>query len=94
MLYFNSGIVSDEADFLFAYATPINFVQNLTNDCSAYIKAFVEILKEKLNHEHLEEALLMVKQKVAEKVTNEGGKLFRHMPSVVSQMTDKVWFNK
>ena len=43
---------------------------------------------------HLEDLLLSVKRDVADKVYRYHGKDFKQMPSVVSQMRDKVWLIK
>ena len=56
----------------------------------------MDVLNEKLNNVHLEDALLVVKYKVAEEniKSAKDHKLYKQMPSVVSQMRDKVWFHK
>ena len=92
--YTCSGIVSDEADFLFAYSTPDHYVAYRYEDGTPFIKSFVGVLNERLNNEHLEDTLLVVKEKVADEVMKCKGKLYKQMPSVVSQMRDKVWFHK
>ena len=91
-----SGIISNEADFLFAYATPDDHVAWLHKDGSPFIKSFVDVLNEKLNNVHLEDALLVVKDRVAGEdiYSADDHKFYKQMPSVVSQMRDKVWFHK
>ena len=54
----------------------------------------MDILKLKFNDKHLEDLFLDVKEAVASENYCEDGKYFKQMPSVVSQMRDKVWFAK
>ena len=54
----------------------------------------VDVFIEKLNGNHLQDVLLIVNQKVAEiEYQCDDGKRYKQMPSVVSQMRDKVWFD-
>ena len=89
-----SGTIPNEADFLFAYSSPESQIAWLGSNGSPFIQSFVKVLNERLNNEHLEEALLVVKEKVAEKDVHYEGKSYKQMPSVVSQMRYKVWFHK
>ena len=90
-----SGIVPNEADFLYAYATPEDYVAWLRRSGSPFITSFVDVLYRELNDQHLEEALLMVKDEVAGQDIPDGdGIHYKQVPSVVSQMRDKVWFHK
>jgi len=79
---------------LFVYSTPAHYVAYLHKDGSPFIQSFVEVLNERLNDQHLEDALFVVKDKVASKNIPSDGKMFKQMPSVVSQMRDRVWFHK
>jgi len=54
----------------------------------------VEVLNERLNDEHLEDALFVVKDKVASENISCDGEMYKQMPSVISQMRDRVWFDK
>ena len=94
----------EEADFLFFYATPKGYkALRDTTDGSPFIQTLVEGLKKiSQHHWHLEEALLSVKYKLAQK---EGWieekkensqvveKKVKMMPSVVSQMRGKIEFD-
>ena len=55
----------------------------------------MEVLHRELKDQHLEEALLMVKNKVAgEDIAEDGSSIrYKQVPSIVSQMRDKVWFH-
>ena len=82
-----------KADFLFIHST--------TDGCLAYghedkgfIPILVETLKKRFNDSHLEDLLLDVKKQVAATAYREKGEHFKQMPSVVSQMRDRVWFAK
>lgn len=82
-----------KADFLFVHST--------TDGCLAYghedigfIPILVETLKTRFNDSHFEDLLLDVKKQVAAIAYREKGKHFKQMPSVVSQMRDRVWFAK
>ena len=59
-----------------------------------FIPKLVNILKLKFNDKHLEDILLDVKKEVASESYCQKGKYFKQMPSVVSQMRDRVWFAK
>ena len=56
----------------------------------------MEVLYRELNDQHLEEALLMVKDEVAgEDIAEDDSRIsYKQVPSIVSQMRDKVWFHK
>ena len=54
-----------------------------------FIPKLVDIFIEYLNEKHLQEVLLIVM-----KYWCDDGKYYKQMPSVVSQMRDKVWFDK
>ena len=82
-----------KADFLYIYST--------TDGCVAYgqkqtgfISKLVDNLILKFNDKHLEDVLLDVKKEVASENYCEDGMYFKQMPSVVSQMRDRVWFAK
>ena len=92
--YLLSGAVSDEADFLYVYSTAAHYVSYLHEGGSPFIQSLVEVLDEKLNDEHFEDALFVVKDKVASKSISSNGKSYKQMPSVISQMRDKIWFHK
>ena len=89
-----TGAVSIEADFLFVYSTAAHYVAYLHKDGSPFIQSLVEVLDERLNDEHLEDALLTVKGKVASQNISSNDKIYKQMPSVLSQMRDRVWFHK
>ena len=88
------GAVSFEEDFLFVYSTTAHYVAGLHEDGSPFIQSLVKVLDGKLNDEHLEDALLLVKDKVASKSVTYDGKVYKQIPTVISQMRDKVWFHK
>ena len=84
-----------EADFLFAFATPNNYDCYLRDSGSPFIQTFVDTLSEKLHQQHLQDVLLSVKTQVAAEVIKtqpSNRKQYKQMPSVVSQMRDKIWF--
>ena len=89
-----TGVVTIEADFLFVFSTVVNSAAYHLNDGSLFIQSLVNVLGEKLNNEHLEDALLEVKNKVVSKNVSSGDKTYKQMPSVLSQMRDRVWFHK
>ena len=93
-MYLFSGAVSDEADFLYVYSTAAHYVAYHHEDGSPFIQSLVEVLEERLNDEHLEDALFVVKDKVASNSISSGGKVHKQIPSVISQMRDRVWFHK
>ena len=77
------------------------FIHSSTDDYSSYIyedtgspfiEQLVTVLRESLKNQHLEDALLKVKEKVAEKLIEVGGDWYKQMPSVVSQMRYQVWW--
>ena len=92
--YLLTGAVSDEADFLYVYSSAAHYVAYLHESGSPFIQSLVEVLEEELNDEHLEDALLQVKDKVASKNISSKGKTYKQIPSVISQMRDRVWFHK
>ena len=50
---------------------------------------------EKLDENHLQDVLLIVNREVAKtEYLLEDDRYYKQMPSVVSQMRDKVWFDK
>ena len=59
-----------------------------------FISKLVEEMKKNFNYKHFEDILLDVKKAVAETDYRMDGKKFKQMPSVVSQMRDRVWFDK
>ena len=89
-----TGVVPIEADFLFVLSTVVNSAGNHHKDGSLFIQSLVNVLGERLNDEHLEDALLKVKDKVASKNISSDDKMCKQMPSVLSQMRDRVWFHK
>ena len=65
------------------------------NSGSPFIKHLVTVLGEQLDTQHLENALLKVKEKVAEElILCDDSLLYKQMPSVVSQMRYEVWWAK
>ena len=54
----------------------------------------MNVLGKRLNDEYLENALLKVKDKVVSKSISSDDKMYKQMPSVLSQMKDKVWVHK
>lgn len=93
-LHFSCTLVTPQkADFLYIYST--------TDGCIAYgqrrlgfIPRLVDTLRTKFNDKHLEDILLDVKREVATIDYRVGDQHFKQMPSVVSQMRDRVWFAK
>ena len=81
-----------EADYLFVYSTADDYVSYRYPDGSTFIKQLVAVLKEKLKTQHLEHALLKVKEKVAEEKIYCDGHYYKQMPSVVSQMRYEIWW--
>ena len=95
-LHIGSSTCPIEADFLFAFATPNNYECYLTEqNGSPFIQQLVQTIYKKLSHhdsvKHLEDILLSVRGKVAEKLVKMDDKNYRQMPSIVSQMRDRVW---
>ena len=86
--YLFLGAVSDEADFLYVYSTAAH------EDRSPFIQSLVEVLDEKLNDEHLEDALFVVKDKIASKSISSNKGAYKQIPLVISQMRDRIWFHK
>ena len=65
------------------------------NSGSPFIKHLVTVLEENLENQHLENALLKVKEKVAEElILGDDNHFYKQMPSVVSQMRYEVWWAK
>ena len=60
---------------------------------SPFIQTLVEVLLQIGQHNHLEEALLSVKHKVAQETFNLSDRQVKMMPSVVSQMRGKIEFD-
>ena len=81
-----------EADFLFVHSTADDYVSYRYLDGSPFIKQLVTVLKEKLKTQHLERALLEVKEKVAEETIPSSGHHYKQMPSVISQMRYEIWW--
>ena len=83
-----------EGDFLFAFATPNTYVCHLSDGGSYFIQILVKQLCKKLHQQHFQDILLSVTKEVAEYVIDLGSpiKRYRQIPSVVSQMRDKIWF--
>ena len=54
----------------------------------------METIRTRFNDTHLEDLLLRVKKDVAATVYRDAGEYFKQIPSVVSQMRDKVYFVK
>lgn len=86
-------VIPRKADFLFVFST--------TDGCVAYGQkeyGFIPILVNKIGEKyidtHLEDILLTVKKEVAKTEYPVDGEYFKQMPSVISQMRDKVWFVK
>ena len=79
---------------LFAFLMVVNSAAYHRKDGSLFIQSLVNVIGERLNDEHLEDALLKVKDKVVSKSVSSGDKTYKQMPSVPSQMKDKVWFHK
>ena len=79
------------------------FIHSCTDDYTTYmdpkkgspfIKHLVTVLEEKLETQHLEHALLKVKEKVAEELLHCKDHFYKQMPSVVSQMRYEIWWTK
>ena len=62
-----------------------------SHEKKGFITKLVGVFIENLNENHLEDVLLIVKRQVAEIEYQCDGKSYKQMPSVVSQMRDKVW---
>lgn len=82
-----------KADFLFIFST--------TDGCVAYghktkgfISKFLDTLVQMSDNTHLEDILLDVKREVADEEYREDDEDYKQMPSVVSQMRDRVWFTR
>ena len=54
----------------------------------------MDILIQNLNENHLQDVLLVVNREVSEMKYLLDDTYYRQIPSVVSQMRDKVWFDK
>ena len=95
VMYISAVKVPREADFLFVYATPEGYkAMRHPESGSPFIQTLVDVLlKIRQCHYHLEEALLSVKFKVANKDVESRGEELRLMPSVVSQMRGKIEFD-
>ena len=86
--------IPQKADFLFVHSTTVGNVA-YGHRKKGFITKLVDAFTENLNEHHLEDVLLIVKRQVADTVYKcEDGKDYKQMPSVVSQMRDKVWFDK
>ena len=84
----------DMADFLFVHTTTDNHVAYGPMS-KGFIPKLVDIFIEHLNEKHLQEVLLIVNLEIAKmKYQCDDGKYYKQMLSVVSQMRDKVWFDK
>ena len=81
------------ADFLFVYSTTDNHVA-YGHTSKGFISKLVDIFIEHLNEKHLQDVLLIVNREIAKEKYRCDGKYYKQMPSVVSQMRDKVWFDK
>ena len=77
------------------YATPKGYTAlRDPKTGSPFIQTLVNVLLHIGDHKyHLEEALLSVKNKVAEKIFKIRGTQVKMMPSVVSQMRGKIEFD-
>ena len=85
--------IPQKADFLFVHSTLDGYIA-YSHEKKGFITKLVDVFIENLNENHLEDVLLIVKRQVAEIEYRCNGKYFKQMPSVVSQMRDKVWFDK
>ena len=86
-----------KADFLFVHSSTDGYA-TYSHGKTGFITKLVDAFVKNLNENHLEDVLLIVKKEVAKiKYQVKDGhtfKTFKQMPSVVSQMRDKVWFDK
>ena len=92
--YYTGAISVGDEDVLLVYSTAAHYDANLHKDGSPFIQSLVEVLNERLNDEHLEDALLSVKDKVASKETANNGKTYKQMTLVISRMSGRIWFHK
>lgn len=82
-----------KADFLFVHSATEESVA-YSHGKNGFITKLVNVCEDELNDKHLEDVLLIVKDTVAAIKYRCDGKDYKQMPSVVSQMRDKVWFDK
>ena len=77
------------------------FVQSCTDEYKSYIckdkgspfiDHLVKVLEENLKTQHLEHALLKVKEEVAKELFSCDDEYCKQMPSVTSQMRYEVWW--
>ena len=90
---FVSVAIPQKADFLFVHSTTDGSVA-YGHEKKSFIAKLVEIFIENLNENHLQDVLLIVNREVAKIEYLLKGQYYKQMPSVATQMRDKVWFDK
>ena len=82
-----------KADFLIVHSSTDGYV-TYGHEKTGFITKLVDAFTENLNENHLEDVLLIVKREVAKIQYKVDDQYYKQMPSVNSEMRDKVWFDE